>query len=291
MRCWTGTTIVVFCSILGSPFHFYWIPLTTTIDKEQLVWASLGTAAIFTVLAGIVIYYLVSMVKNHRRHEAEKVALRLQFDKEVRGAELEISELTMKRIAQEIHDNVGQTLTLANLHFDAIEKGELERIPESKKLIQRALDDLRGISRSLSPNYQLELGLEKGVRRELDLISLSTKIETHIEVKQTTASEEPSSQEENKREIIFFRCVQEALSNSIKHANPTKIIVCIEFLNDSCKRIEITDNGKGIHPSHFQKGIGLQSMKERMQLINGACLLESVPHQGTKITLTTEHHG
>lgn len=227
------------------------------------------------------------MVKNHRRHEAEKIALKMQFDKEVRSAELEISELTMKRIAQEIHDNVGQTLTLANLHFDAIEKGELARIGESKKLIQRALDDLRGISRSLSPNYQLELGLEKGIRRELELIRLGKEIETSIEVEQLSVDQFHSIHEENKREIIFFRCVQEALSNSIKHASAKKIQLRMVFQNDSCTRIEISDDGKGIDKRNFQKGIGLQSIEERMQLIGGQSYLESSPEVGTTLILTT----
>lgn len=211
----------------------------------------------------------------------------MQFDKEVRNAELEISEETMKRIAQELHDNVGQTLTLVNLYFESIEKGDTTLLAESKKLIQRALDDLRGISRSLSPNYQLELGLEKGIKRELELIRLGKKIETHIEVEQTMTAQFTPSFEENKREIIFFRCVQEALSNSIKHASAKKIHVRMMFENDRCKRIEIKDDGKGIDKHNFQKGIGLQSIEERMQLIGGQCILESSPSKGTTLTLNT----
>ncbi len=253
--------------------------------NSQLVKAAFSAAIFFTLLAGIVIYYIVSYRRKHLLHQKEKKELQLQFEKEVRQAQLEISELTMQRIAQEIHDNVGQSLTLLNLYLNGLQTNDVNALQQCQHLVQRSLADLRSISKSLSTSYQLELGLENAVRRELEIVSLTKKLHTELIIHSSAHPIPPSANQLH--EVIFLRCIQEAISNTIKYANATCLKVELTFSEDYCHTIRITDDGQGMDLAQTSFGVGLTSLRDRAVLLGGDLLLQSSPNQGTKLTITT----
>src|ERR1043165_9187214 len=201
-----------------------------------------GGIIILTALVVLVILLLFAYQKRYYRHLREKEQLQAQFSQELLHAQLEIQEQTLKNIAQEIHDNIGQVLSLAKLNLftmDIAKQTDLvEKISNSKELVSKAIQDLRDLSRSLNADSIIDMGLVKAIGHELELIHKTELCSTHLDVQ----GELPKLDE--KKELILFRIVQESLHNIIKHASAKNINVTIKNSVDLFELI-LTDDGKG----------------------------------------------
>jgi signal transduction histidine kinase len=192
----------------------------------------------------------------------------------------------MKHIAQEIHDNIGGTLSLAKLNLNTLNPdkpgGSLDKISNTKELVTKAIGDLRTLSKTLHKEAVLSAGLIKAVEMELKLIDKAAVFETSLNI---TGEPQPIDPQ---KELILFRTVQEALNNAIKHAGATLIQVNMHFQPTSLS-LSISDNGKGFHLKSVEndpeKGLGLRNMKNRTKLIGGELkIAEGQP--GTKIQIS-----
>ena len=188
-----------------------------------------------------------------------------------------------RRLAAEIHDDVGQILTVA------IRETELARLPSRlssrttspaerlMKLEQHLRDALlrvRMITSSLRPPA-LEAGLIPALRQHLTMVERSTSLRITSELQDGAAADGPES-------IQLFRIVQEALTNVIRHANATHVRVTLACVSDSC-RLEISDNGRGFELNRADRGIGLQTIRERVELLGGRFFLKATPGQGVTV--------
>jgi signal transduction histidine kinase len=210
-----------------------------------------------------------------------------QFSQTLLQSQLEIHEQTLKTISQEIHDNVGQVLTLAklNLATSVVEdKQTAEKIKNSQQLIAKAIQDLRDLSRSLNTDYVEEMGLIRSIEYELEMLKKTETIETAFSMEGRVL------RLEKQKELILFRIVQEAIHNTIKHADAKKIELSVYFY-DHDMSITVKDNGKGfdLSPLHDAAdgsfGLGLRNMNNRATLIGAKFLMESEPGKGTSVTI------
>lgn len=126
-------------------------PLSIFSDTIILATVVILTLCIF-IVANFLLYYIKR--KNHFRQQAN---LEEKYEKEILATQLEIQEQTFKNISQEIHDNIGQALTLAKLNLNTMsaeDTSELkQKIINSKELVSKAINDLRDLSRSLNTDY------------------------------------------------------------------------------------------------------------------------------------------
>src|SRR3984885_1089355 len=173
------------------------------------------TALLLIVAIGIIMLVLVYQ-KKQVQYFREKEQLKVTFEKEILESKLEIQEQTLKNISQEIHDNIGQVLSLAKLHINTMNCNEpislQDKINDSRNLIGKAIQDLRDLSKSLNTDYVNELGLIRSVEYELELIQKTGSYEIQLDI------EAKPYRLEEQQELIFFRIVQEALHNIIRHA-------------------------------------------------------------------------
>jgi two-component system, NarL family, sensor kinase len=208
----------------------------------------------------------------------EKENIRLEYEREGKLALLELSEQTMQMISQEIHDNVGQSLTLAKLQVNTMDEQNYAKQRETaNELLTRAIQDLRDMSRLLGGNFVLEHGLEKSIERELDMIQSSGKIKCnfHSKINGLVLKQD--------FEVILFRCAQEAMNNIMKYANANHIDVQLEVANDHLI-LKIADNGIGYDSNNIKNGLGLDNMKNRANILNGVCTINSELNNGTVVT-------
>ncbi|MFL5810636.1 MAG: sensor histidine kinase [Flavisolibacter sp.] len=217
--------------------------------------------------------------KRRRQYMEEKK----QFHEELLRTQLEIKEQTLKNISQEIHDNIGQTLSLVKLNLNTMDLKKAEALEQkigySKELVSKAIIDLRDISRSLNTDSILSAGLLKAIESELTMLEKAGVYSTELLVKG------PSTRLDEKKELILFRIVQEAIQNIIKHANATHIDVKAEFSSQQFT-VSVEDNGKGIQADRENsEGSGLRNMKSRALLIGGNFEIQS-NHGGTQIKIT-----
>lgn len=216
----------------------------------------------------------------------EIVLLKENFKQTLLQSQLEIQEQTLKNISQEIHDNIGQVLSLAKLNLFTMnpEKPEqlVQKIQDSRNLVSKAIVDLRDLSHSMNTDYIEDLGLIRSIEYELEMILKTGQLNTQLTITG------PVTRFDKQKELITFRIVQEVINNIIKHAGAGLIDVRADY-SDRDLRVQIRDDGKGMNlydlPNGNGSGLGLKSMHNRAGLIGAAFNLESAPGQGTTITI------
>ncbi|HRO41370.1 MAG TPA: histidine kinase [Flavipsychrobacter sp.] len=206
-----------------------------------------------------------------------------QYQTQLLQTRLEVQEQSFKHFSEEIHDNVGQILTLCKLQLRQLEshcKDESlqELITNSTDLIGKALTDLRSISHTMNGNFVNRLGLKEALEKELKYISTGKQIMTEL----TVAGEIIPIDKE--KELLIFRIAQEAITNTLKHAAPSLISVAFIY-EPSVFTIKVIDNGAGFEAAAVQANLGFSNMQTRARLLNGNITIDSVKEKGTTITL------
>lgn len=213
--------------------------------------------------------------------------MKRNYDQALLQSQLEIQEQTLKTISQEIHDNVGQVLTLAKLNLSTtiVDDAQLSlKITNTQQLIAKAIQDLRDLSRSLNTDYVEEMGLVRSIEYELDMLGKTGAIEPSFRL------EGQVLRLDKKEELILFRIVQEAIHNTVKHADARIIKANVHFGRDSLN-IRISDDGKGFNETIQNEndpksiGLGLRNMRNRANLIGAKCTINSQFNKGTDVVI------
>ncbi|MGF2411976.1 sensor histidine kinase [Ferruginibacter sp.] len=203
--------------------------------------------------------------------------MKTQFEQELLQTQLEIQEQTLKTISQEIHDNIGQVLSLAKLNLNTLPNTNEPKIQETKNLVSKAINDLRNLSHSLHGDIIAELGLQESIANELKIIEGTRAFETELQISGAPFKLDPQ------KEMVLFRIVQEALNNCIKYSGTKKITIQMQYL-PQLFILQVQDEGKGFDATK-NIGIGLKSMLNRAQLIGGIFNLQSTEGKGTLIII------
>jgi signal transduction histidine kinase len=204
------------------------------------------------------------------------------FKQQLLQTQIEIQSQTLKTISQEIHDNIGQVLSLAKLNLNTLQPGEETKLIDTKNLVSKAINDLRDLSRSLYGNKIAELGLEEAIDNELTILQNSGQFRTSLKVTGNSYKLEPQ------KEMVVFRIVQECLNNIIKHSNAREITAVVQY-DTGLFSLSISDDGIGFNTEVLnaeRPGIGLKSMQSRAALIGGQVAVTSAPQKGTTVTIS-----
>jgi signal transduction histidine kinase len=206
---------------------------------------------------------------------------------------LTIQESERRRIAGELHDGLGQILSLVKLKIEeAAGSVDADATPTIKNTLERlssqvktALGELRRIAMNLRPSTLDDLGLVATLSwyfREFGAARPNIKLELDVSVNEADVPDP--------LKISIFRIIQEATSNALKHANAERIGVGLK-ISEGFLNLAIEDNGRGFDTSRakehrdFKHGMGLQSMRERAELSGGSYEFQSAPGQGTRVTV------
>lgn len=197
-------------------------------------------------------------------------------------SQLEIQEQTFQHISREIHDNIGQKLSLAQLHLNTLGYADTantrEQVSESVSIISEAIKDLSDLSHSLSSEIIMNNGLIRALEYEAAQLQRAGIYKIHFSI-----SGNPVFMDAN-TELVLFRITQEALNNIIRHAGATRIDMHLYYNSDSLV-LTIEDNGKGFHIAGSEAGTGLLNMKKRTLLLNGKFAISSNENTGTQIKI------
>lgn len=251
-------------------------------DQTDIIIIIAGGAALFLFLSVFIVIFLLKYWRKQSLHQKKISEMQYTFQQELLRTQLEIQEQTLKNISQEIHDNIGQTLSLAKLNLNTIdpqkENSVQKKIYNSKELVSKAIHDLRNLSKSLNTDSFLSGGLVKGIETELSMMEKAGIFHTQFNITGTSVHIDA------KKELILFRIVQEAINNIIKHSNADEVKVKAIFENNFLKII-IRDNGKGFETAEGSEGSGLRNMHSRAGLIGGKFDVETNSN-GTQISVT-----
>lgn len=194
----------------------------------------------------------------------------------------EMQQQTMNQIGQEIHDNVGQKLTLASLYTQQLsyenKVGQNATIESVSAIINESLSELRRLSKSLTDDTIDSTSIMQLFENECDKIRNLNICEVDFSSNQLNTSLSYQSK------TVLFRMAQEFFQNSIKHSNCKKIRVALIETNNSLQ-LTMADDGKGFDLKTPSNGIGLKNMKNRIAIINGTYSLSSTS-EGTKMIVS-----
>ena len=227
--------------------------------------SSLFLMLFLSIMIGVAIF---RYQKRQKEHYLEKASLKAQYEAEILNAENEIQEQTMRDISRELHDNVGQMLTLAKIQLNKLaeDSPENKRINNSKEFVQNALTDIRALSKTLNNENVLAEGLSKAIQFDLQRLERTGVIRTSF------SDTYGGQMLDHKKEIVVFRTYQELVQNTFKHAQAKNISVTLEE-NDQHFKLEFMDDGIGfnfaekINEKGFGGGAGLSNLVHRAKLL------------------------
>lgn len=190
-------------------------------------------------------------------------------------------ETERRRIAQELHDEVGQSMTAILLGLkraadDAPEplRGELQ---QAQEITRASLDEVRRLVRRLRPGVLDDLGLVSA------LTSLATEFATHTGLRVLRRFDSDLPALDHETELVLYRVVQEGLTNVARHAGATRAEVGLRRAGDTVV-LAVTDDGRGLGAA--AEGAGIRGMRERALFVGASLDIVPVPPGGTEIRLT-----
>ena len=254
--------------------------------RPSIIWNTLGFLATYMVVSWILESFiklraeLEERVKSRTAALAEEVLAREQLQQEL----IEISERERRTIGNDLHDGLGQHLTAmafaAEVLSQQLASGDAEAANTATEIVRLAEEGILQ-SRQLARGLLLTAIEPANLNRELEELAATVQRQTgvrcHYEAKQPPLVGDSSTASH------IFRIAQEAVRNSIKHAQPTALNMSLARDREALV-LSVSDNGPGL-PATTPKeaGVGLRVMAHRAKLIGGDFTLESAPGKGTHI--------
>ena len=237
--------------------------------------------SVLVLLVGILILFFLVFQKRKNKLLKEKLRQQQLFEEEISKTQIEIQEQTLKNIGQDLHDNVGQLLSVANMQLSIIAKQVgpelVESFKESKDLVKESLQELRLLSKSLNSDVIAHRGFQESVTTEMDRFNKLELITAELSVEGN-----PNQFKKGKDSIILFRIFQEFFSNTIKYSDASHLKVQIKYSSDFVI-INASDDGVGFDINDIEKGSGLINMKSRAALIHADFKMTSIPKEGVNL--------
>lgn len=228
-------------------------------NKSQLlIFGSLGLLLFF---GGILVYRSYKNAKTRER--VQRV-----FSQEL----IKTQEQERTRIAKDLHDGVGQQITLIKM------KAQNTHQTEISGLAHNALEEVRSISRDLYPVTLAKLGLTDSIEQLLLDLDEQTDLFVSVEIDNVNTNFDEI------QSLNFYRFIQESVNNVLKHAQAKTLVVNIFKQSDGIK-ILIKDNGNGfeVNDKIAQNSLGLKTMAERISMLKGSFAIKSKKTEGTSI--------
>lgn len=293
-----------------NPWHFLWVTVLLAeiftailntinsyawwggISYDLLAIGTIDALVVSLIVAPIIIHFLQSTMRLAAANERLQGVLqeRERTEEQLRylSARLEsVREEERTRIAREIHDELGQTLTALKFSASWLERrmppGQdemLRKVRAMEGLIDSTIHSVRRINMELRPGILDDLGLAAAIRWQAGEFQNNTGIACEV------YCEPPDLTLDRERSTALFRMVQELLTNVARHAHATTVAVRLE-LEDNSVLLEVEDNGIGISENKVSDVMssGLMGIQERARAFGGAVETEGVPDQGTIVTV------
>jgi two-component system, NarL family, sensor histidine kinase UhpB len=208
---------------------------------------------------------MLERLENERRESAQR-AVRAQ-------------EAERRRLARELHDELGQSLTGVLLQIDqAIRTPQAAELEDAREGARRSLDDIRRIARDLRPDPLVALGLQSALN------ALATRLTRQTGVVVDRRLDPDVRGLSDDAEVVLYRVAQEALTNVARHANAKR--VTFELSRDEATvTLTIDDDGRGVPPHVGNEARGITGMRERALLVHGRLRVGRSPTRGTRVRL------
>lgn len=232
---------------------------------------------ILILLIGVFLFFFLTIYQRKMMAYQKRLQeLERERQEEILNSVIMVQERVQKRISEELHDNFGQLLSTIKLNVLRLEdkpENSQEIITQTAHLLDLSVNDIRQISRALSPSVLVDYGLITAVEQMAGMVEDKYRVTLDLQ------EELPDIHED--KQLSLYRIIQELLNNTIKHANATAIDVSIKVDNDHLD-LNYKDNGDGflMESDGVRKGLGLKNIESRMSTLKGNVHYKSEPGMG-----------
>lgn len=256
-------------------------------QQEEVGFALLIGTFLFLFLCICLLLFFILFKNSKKRHLEEKKRLKLAYNHELANVTIEIQESILQHISRELHDNIGQLLTVAKIHLNTVvkhpEKRTNEKLLETNNVVDMAISELKILSKTPSTDKIKQFSLLNALSIEIERINKLESVKANLVIKGEIV---PFSAD---TKIIIFRIIQEFICNTIKYASATELNIILNYDNDNFV-LDIADNGKGFDmKSKLNQGNGISNIKNRAALIGASSIFKS-GIEGTSLTLTINNY-
>lgn len=234
----------------------------------------ISTILVVLITAAFLALFTVFQRRKNKLLLAQEEANK-RFETEITETQIEIREETLRNISWELHDNIGQLLTLAKIQLQSASPNNIDEVSET---ISKGLNEVRALSKLINPEAIKNINLKEAIQLEVDRFNRLNFIETTFTIKGE------KQVLDSKINIIIFRILQEFFSNTIKHSKASKLKVQLYYTENSLN-IFLQDNGIGFSTEKLSTGIGLENIKNRAKLIGAQATFNSEKGKGTSLTI------
>ncbi|WP_199118323.1 sensor histidine kinase [Pedobacter sp. ASV28] len=246
-----------------------------------------GVVLLLILVASFLLFY----IRNQNMVWQQKKLLQetqITQQKELLNAVIDSQEVERKRIGQDLHDEIGGTLSAIKLMLNVVKKQKPEdqedTLLSAKQLIDKMIIDVRHISHDLSPPGLAVFGLYTTIEAFVNLIKNTGEIKIVLDHQEN--ADEVSLPE--RKSLALFRVLTQLVDNTIKHAQATEIKIYFR-LDEHQLLIDYADNGKGFDMAatlNKRAGIGMQNIQSRLQMVNADYRIETNPNAGFRLFIS-----
>ena len=255
-------------------------------ETEQMIWTLfVGTFAMlmmaFFVISFVLYYQKRRFAEEKKMNDVEKNYSRLLLDTALNSEEAE-----RRRIAQDLHDDIGTMLSLTKLSLNQLSKivgenseKESQIMTKTQSLVEETILHVRRITRDLVPTTLERFGLAEAIDEFIHKLEQDSTLSVTF-----NAGTEELPRQGEKIELTMYRIMQELVNNAIKHANCSTIEISLE-MNDKFIGLRVSDNGIGFDPNAAKDGrlagLGLLGIESRLAIVNGSMQYSKNGNGGT----------
>jgi two-component system NarL family sensor kinase len=243
-----------------------------------------GTLVMFLLAGGVIVFFLVYQKRLHRQ-QLELTNLEAGHKADLLHSNIESIEVERKRIAADLHDEVGSMLSTLKLKIRQLSPGSNEStrkiVHDSAEMIDQSIQSVRRLTHDITPPGLEMFGLVDTLEALCEKISIADIFYA------TLHTPNPIPKMDPKIELGLYRIVQELVQNTQKHANASSVQIELSIL-ENILTLVYSDNGKGMDPEKLNeaRGLGLKNIESRTSYLGGHLAWETYPGQGLKTIIT-----
>lgn len=252
---------------------------TAELVRKDLVNRNIGIALAAVVLVSLL---LVLNFRQKRRLDKERLATMAERQKvAVMQALVNGEERERTRIAKDLHDGLNGTLATVKMYVNGLpeQAPQLqgnERFSTVQRILEETTAEVRRISHDLMPNVLLRQGLPEALKEYCDNIDRAGVLSVSLQVSGMEERLDP------RFELTLYRIIQELMNNIVKHAKASQVNVQV-YRMDDVLQVTVEDDGIGFDPRTADRGLGLESIRSRVEMLEGRSDIKSDPGMGTSV--------
>jgi signal transduction histidine kinase len=256
------------------------------MGKTELLLTIILFNTFFAMFIVAVMIY-IRKYKQRKKEYLNEIQIKNEIhQRELLATQLEIQQATMQQIGRELHDNIGQKLTLVSLYtqqmlYENKVPEVSERIDQVSQIINQSLHDLRSLSKTLTDDNINQKEITTLIEEEVDNINALKKCEIYFE------HQMENLELDFVHKNVLLRITQEFIQNSIKHSQCKNIFIKLKTTDENLWELNIKDDGTGFDTTKtLSNGIGLTNMKNRAKIIGADFSFTSEKDAGTSLNIS-----